>query len=101
MYIEAVAMLPHIYVRETGCRGKWDGRGNDWSHYVCLGVSRVFELIFWVNSFRELANETGGKAPGYIVLLSQLAHLVIMADFFYYYFISISKGAPMELPQVM
>jgi ER lumen protein retaining receptor len=100
MYIEAVAMLPQIYMfqkqaaEENGLVEAMIGHTT-----FALGFSRVFELIFWVGSFKELANEAGGKAPGYIVLLSQLAHLVIMADFFYYYFISISKGAPMELPQ--
>ena len=83
MYIEAVAMLPQIYMfqkqaaEENGMVEAMIGHTT-----FALGFSRVFELIFWVNSFRELANETGGKAPGYIVLLSQLAHLVIMADFF-------------------
>ena len=52
--------------------------------------SRVFELIFWVGSFKELAHESWSGS--HFVLLSQLAHLVIMADFFYYYFISIVKG---------
>ena len=100
MYIEAVAMLPQVYMfqkqaaEENGMVEAMIGHTT-----FALGFSRVFELIFWVGSFGELANESGGKAPGYIVLLSQLAHLVIMGDFFYYYFISISKGAPMELPQ--
>lgn len=100
MYVEAVAMLPQIYMfqkqaaEENGMVEAMIG------HTVfALGFSRVFELIFWVGSFKELAHEAWGQTPGYIVLLSQLAHLVIMADFFYYYFISISKGAPMELPQ--
>ncbi len=63
-----------------------------------LGFARVFELIFWVGSFKELADWNGSRLPGYIVLLSQLGHLIVMADFFFYYFMSISKGQPMELP---
>jgi hypothetical protein len=63
-----------------------------------LGASRIFELIFWLGSFKELADHTGGRAPGYLVLISQLGHLLIMGDFFYYYFKSLSKGLPMELP---
>jgi hypothetical protein len=58
-----------------------------------LAFARVFELIFWAGSFGELSG-----FAGYLVLLSQLVHLAIMADFFYYYFMSISKGTPMELP---
>ena len=63
-----------------------------------LGFARVFELIFWVGSFKELSDWSGSRIPGYIVLLSQLGHLLVMADFFYYYFMSLSKGLPMELP---
>ena len=64
-----------------------------------LGFSRVFELIFWVASFRELADYAGSRTSGWLVLVSQIAHVGIMADFFYYYLKSISQGTPMELPQ--
>ena len=63
-----------------------------------LGFSRVFELIFWLISFKELTHHTGSRAAGYLVLLAQLGHLGVMGDFFYYYFRSLSIGAPMELP---
>jgi len=63
-----------------------------------LGFSRVFELIFWVASFGELTHTNGSRLPGYIVLASQVGHMLVMADFFYYYFKSVSKGLPMELP---
>lgn len=63
-----------------------------------LGFSRIFELIFWLGSFKELSDHAGSRLPGYIVLISQIGHLLIMADFFYYYFKSISRGLPMELP---
>jgi hypothetical protein len=58
----------------------------------------VFELIFWLGSFKELSDHAGSRLHGYIVLISQLGHLLVMADFFFYYFMSISKGLPMELP---
>ena len=63
-----------------------------------LGAARIFELIFWLGSFKELSDLSGSRIPGYIVLISQLGHLLLLADFFYYYFKSISKGLPMELP---
>jgi hypothetical protein len=47
---------------------------------------------------RELSDHTGSSLPGFIVLLSQLGHLMVMADFFYYYFRSLQKGVPMQLP---
>jgi len=62
--------------------------------------ARVFELIFWLGSFKELSNVAGSHIPGYIVLVSQVAHLLMMGDFFYYYFKSITRGTPMELPPV-
>jgi hypothetical protein len=37
-----------------------------------LGFARVFELIFWVGSFKELSDWSGSRIPGYIVLLSQV-----------------------------
>ena len=36
--------------------------------------------------------------PGYFILISQILHLAFMADFFYYYFISIRRGVPILLP---
>jgi ER lumen protein retaining receptor len=63
-----------------------------------LGFSRIFELWFWLSSFKELSNSAGSRLPGYIVLASQFIHLLVMGDFFYYYFKSITQGKPMELP---
>lgn len=63
-----------------------------------LGFSRIFELVFWLGSFKELSDWNGSQIPGYIVLLSQLGHLLVMGDFFFYYFRSLSRGMPMELP---
>lgn len=65
-----------------------------------LGFSRVFEFTFWVTSFQELHHHSGSTVAGYLVLLAQIGHIGIMADFFYYYFKSVSIGAPMELPTV-
>lgn len=63
-----------------------------------LGSARIFELIFWLGSFKELSDHSGLRIPGYLVLLSQIGHLILLGDFFYYYFKSISRGLPMELP---
>ena len=99
MYLEAVAMIPQIYMFQHQARDLGGVLDAMIGHTVfALGFSRVFELIFWVGSFKELADASGSKSPGYIVLFSQLGHLVIMGDFFYYYLKSLSKGLPMELP---
>lgn len=100
MYLEAVAILPQIYMFQKQAADEGGTVETLIGHTVfAVGFARVFELIFWLGSFKELADHSGSRLPGYIVLISQLAHLVIMADFFYYWFKSISKGVPMELPQ--
>jgi hypothetical protein len=63
-----------------------------------LGFARIFELLFWVGSFKELVDHGGSKTPGYFIHGSQIGHLALMIDFFYYYFQSLSKGIPMALP---
>ncbi len=57
----------------------------------------MFELIFWLSSFKELMVH-GSSLSGWFVLIAQVIHLGIMADFFYFYVKSITMGAPMELP---
>lgn len=99
MYVEAVAMLPQIYMFQRQAADEGGTVEPLIGHTMfALGASRIFELIFWLGSFKELSDHAGSRIPGYIVLLSQLGHLVVMADFFYYYFKSISRGLPMELP---
>lgn len=69
------------------------------SHMVfALGISRVFELTFWLTSYAELTHHSGSVVAGYLVLLAQMGHLGVMGDFFYYYCKSMSEGKPMELP---
>ena len=99
MYLEAMAMLPQLYMFQKQAGDKEGGTVEVMLGHVtfALGFSRIFELMFWLGSFKELHNSSG-KMPGYIVLLSQVGQLLIMGDFFYYYIVSVSKGVPMELP---
>lgn len=57
---------------------------------------------FWCSSYHELndrlASHVGAQYPGYFVIVSQLVHLGICADFFYYYFKALKSGGPMMLP---
>ena len=39
-----------------------------------LSFARIFELVFWLGSFKELSDHNGGRAPGYLVLFSQIIH---------------------------
>lgn len=99
MYLEAVAMLPQIYMFHKQANDEGGTVEALIGHTMfTLSFSRLFELIFWLGSFKELSDISGGRLPGYIVLLSQLGQLLLMSDFFFYYFKSISRGLPMELP---
>ena len=101
MYLEAVAMLPQIYMFQKQAADVGGAVDALIGHTVfALGFSRIFELIFWFGSFKELADHynNGSRLPGYIVLISQFGHLIVMADFFYYYIMSLSRGTQMELP---
>jgi len=98
MYVEAIAMVPQLYMFQKQASDQDGTVEAVLSHTTfAIGFSRIFELFFWIGSFHELSNSTG-KFPGYIILLSQFTQLVIMGDFFYYYFQSVSTGGPMELP---
>jgi ER lumen protein retaining receptor len=99
MYLESLAMAPQLYMfqKQAGDKGgKIDGM---LGHTVfAVTFSRLFELIFWIGSFKELStHHTGSTVSSYLVLLSQLAHMAIMGDFFYYYFISLSEGKDVEI----
>jgi len=99
MFLESVAMLPQIYMFERQAADEGGTVETLLGHTVfALGSARIFELIFWLGSFKELSDHSGSRIPGYLVLLSQVGHLILLGDFFYYYFKSISRGLPMELP---
>lgn len=102
MYLECVAMLPQLYMMMI--KVKEEGGAVEWllSHFVAaLGFSRVSEIIFWISSHKELAGSSSSPYVGILVLLTQVAHLIIMADFFFYYIRALRKGGPMELPTHM
>ena len=102
MYVEALAMAPQLYMfqKQAGERGiKLDA----WLGHTVFAVafSRLFELIFWVGSFKELStHHTGSTVSAYLVLLSQVLQMAIMADFFYYYAVSLSQGKDVEIKPV-
>jgi ER lumen protein retaining receptor len=100
MYVECAAMLPQLYMfqKQAVSDGSKTVEAILGHMAFALGFSRVFELIFWVTSFTELTHYSGGRIVGWVVLLAQLGHLIVMGDFFYYYLISMLTGKPMELP---
>ena len=99
MYLEACAMMPQIYMFQKQSSDEGSVVEVLIGHTVfALGFSRIFELFFWLGSFKELSDHAGARYPGYCILLSQIGHLAMMGDFLYYYFQSLRKGVPMNLP---
>lgn len=99
MYLESVAMLPQVYMFQRQAADEGGTVEALLGHTVfALSAARIFEFIFWLGSFKELSDHAGSRLPGYLVLFSQILHLGLMGDFFYYYFKSITRGLPMELP---
>ena len=91
MYLEAVAIFPQILLFSKK-RGQIESFT---SHYVALcGLSRLFSLIFWWDTYEELVNDNlyFGSLVGYFIIGSQILQLIIMADYYYLYFKSILKG---------
>ena len=91
MYLEAFAIFPQIllFSIKKGQIEKFT------SHYVALcGLSRLFSLIFWWDTYDELTNNDTyfGNYVGYFIIGAQILQLLIMADYYYLYFKSILKG---------
>lgn len=52
-----------------------------------LGLSRLFLILFWLSSHKELNNNVSsvGVNVGHFVVFSQCVQLLVMCDFLYYY----------------
>ena len=95
MYLEAFAIFPQILLFALK-KGQIESFT---SHYVALcGLSRLFSLIFWWDTYEELISYDlyFGKYAGYFIIGAQILQLIIMADYYYLYFKSILKGQAMN-----
>lgn len=96
MYLESVALIPQLYMFQKQTAGVVELLT---AHFVAaLGFGRVMEFLFWIYSYHELANSSGSKLPGYLALFSQFMQLVLMLDFFWYYFMAVKNATPLVLP---
>jgi|Transcript_29073 hypothetical protein len=98
MYLESFAILPQLFLFQKQSKAN---ATVDYliGHFVAaLGFSRLVEMGFWMNSFHELADRNGNRYVGVLVLATQMVHLVIMGDFFYFYLRSVGRGMPIQLP---
>ena len=96
MYLESVALIPQLYMFQKQATGVVELLT---AHFVAaLGFGRVMEFTFWIYSHHELATLRGSKLPGYVALFSQFMQLVLMIDFFWYYFFAVKNSTPLVLP---
>lgn len=100
MYLESVAIFPQLYMFQKQAASNNFEVETLHAHFVsALGIARIVEMIFWSSSFKELSHSSSSSLVGVFVLIAQLIHVLIMADFFYYYFVALKAGKPMTLPQ--
>jgi len=97
MYLESAALIPQLYMFQKQASGVVELLT---AHFVAaLGFGRLMEFFFWIYSYHELASSTGSRLPGYLALLSQFLQLVLMVDFFWYYYVAVKNATPLVLPQ--
>jgi ER lumen protein retaining receptor len=97
MYLESTALIPQLYMFQKQASGVVELLT---AHFVAaLGFGRLMEFFFWIYSYHELANSSGSRLPGYLALLSQFLQLVLMVDFFWYYYMAVKNATPLILPQ--
>jgi hypothetical protein len=96
MYLESAALIPQLFMFQKQASGVVELLT---AHFVAaLGFGRVMEFCFWIYSYHELASSTGSRLPGYLALFSQFVQLVLMLDFFWYYYIAVKNATPLVLP---
>ena len=95
-YLESLAVVPQLFMFQKQNSSSVESLI---SHFVsALGLARVVEMAFWMSSFHELADVNGSRFVGVLVLVVQFVHVALMADFFYFYVVSLKTGEPMQLP---
>lgn len=96
MYLESVALVPQLFMFQKQASGVVELLT---AHFVAaLGFGRLMEFMFWVYSYHELATKSGSRLPGYLALFSQFMQLVLMLDFFWYYYLAVKNATPLVLP---
>lgn len=96
MYLESAALIPQLFMFQKQASGVVELLT---AHFVAaLGFGRIMEFFFWIYSYHELANSAGSKLPGYLALFAQFVQLVLMLDFFWYYYLAVKNATPLVLP---
>mmetsp|Transcript_33644 Transcript_33644/g.49464 ORF Transcript_33644/g.49464 Transcript_33644/m.49464 type:complete len:366 (+) Transcript_33644:138-1235(+) len=95
MYLESMALVPQLFMFQRQTSGVVELLT---AHFVfALGFGRVLEFVFWAYSYHELSSG-GSNFIGYIALFAQFTQLVLMLDFFWYYYQAVKNATPLVLP---
>lgn len=96
LYIESVAILPQLYMFQKQGGGTVESCLSQFVYALAFGS--FLQLWFWLFSYKELAEHDAGETVGFVVIFVQIGHMLMMADFLYFYFKSMKEGGPMMLP---
>uniref|UniRef100_A0AAV1TXG4 Uncharacterized protein n=1 Tax=Peronospora matthiolae TaxID=2874970 RepID=A0AAV1TXG4_9STRA len=90
LYIEDVAILPQLFMFQKGGGGAVEFCI---SHIVyALAFGSFLHLVFWFSSYHGLGEKDAGQHVGYTVVFVQTGHMLMMANFLYYFFKSVREG---------
>ena len=87
--LETISIYPqiHLFARKKGHIESFT------SHYLALqGISTIFGLIYWFKSyfiFNDRKSLLLGEYSGYLIMVSEIAKIIILINYFYFYFKSI------------
>ena len=87
--LESISIYPQInlFARKKGHIESFT------SHYLALqGISTIFGLIYWFKSyfiFNDRRSLLLGEYSGYLIMVSEIAKIIILFNYFYLYFKSI------------
>lgn len=100
-YLETIAILPQFYILQKQNRAVEPLI----SHFVfAIGLSRLFLFVFWAASFHELHDRKIETIldgfEGWFILLVQVSHLAIMAEFCFYYIMAARDETPLIIPNI-
>uniref|UniRef100_A0A7S3V3D1 Uncharacterized protein n=1 Tax=Aplanochytrium stocchinoi TaxID=215587 RepID=A0A7S3V3D1_9STRA len=93
-YLEIFAVVPQFYMMQKLTKAIEESI----AHFCfSVGFARLFLTIFWF----ETSVELGEGAVATLMLVIQLIHLAIMAEFCIYYLVAAKKKEPLVLPGMM
>jgi len=92
-YLESLTLLPQlVLIHEENHCDKITA-----NYVVCLGLSRALECFFWITAFLILGYNFLYLSIGWYVIISELVHTALLADFFWLYYKAWKAGKDFDL----